>query len=254
MTENGNYVLSSTTVKASNIPKFTIEELYNHMDNALGKGTFGTVFAIKNFLNLAVKEIRSNELSHKAMKSLKLELAILPTLSHPGIIKYHQIIEYDTFIYIIMDRYARTLDSMIIKHMRTHTPIPTETLFSILDQVIVALAYLHSAHGVNENGNYVHGIVHRDLKPANILISQDGRRIVLTDFGLCKDAFSNSLTTKAGTPAYMAPESLIHKKTSVASDIWSFGIIVYELVTLSRPNFLNGKEPGDVFINGWKPI
>ena len=253
MVDNNNYALNSTIIKVSRVPNFTIEELYERMGRDLGKGAFGTVYSVEGFPNLAIKEVRTDNICEKVLRSINFELAIFPKLSHPGILKYHQTIEDGDFIYIVMDRYDGNLEELLIKHMRTHKPIPDELFFSILKQIATALAYLHKPDKVDTNGESLPCIIHRDLKPANILMTIDGKRAVLADFGLCKDALRNSSTTKAGTPAYMAPETLLHKTTSSFADIWAFGVIVYELTVLSRPNFLNKQEPQDAFVNGWKP-
>ena len=119
----------------------------------------------------------------------------------------------DSFAYVVTDRYHDTLGSVIISHMRTREPVPKELLLSILRQITSALAYLHSAHGVDTNGGPYQGIVHRDLKPDNILISEGGSRLALADFGLCKDALRSGATL-AGTKPYMAPETLLYNSTS----------------------------------------
>eukprot|EP00701_Giardia_intestinalis_P004299 XP_001708123.1 Kinase, NEK [Giardia lamblia ATCC 50803] len=120
-------------------------------------------------------------------------------------------------------------------------------ILSVMKQVAAALAYLHGLSGVGAKG-----LVHRDLKPANVLISADGERFVIADFGLCKDALRCG-STIAGTAVYMAPEALLRNEASPASDVWSLGVIIYELTTLRRPDFLGGKEPAEVFIDGWRP-
>ncbi|ESU40161.1 Chromosome segregation ATPase, partial [Giardia duodenalis] len=108
---------------------------------------------------------------------------------------------------------------------------------------------------VDANGNSLPAVVHRNLKPADVLISKDGDRVVIADFGLCKDAQHDG-NTLAGLPSYMAPEAFIHQKTSPASDIWALGVIIYELVTLERPSFshhCNLEDAKEHFVDEWKP-
>ena len=128
-------------------------------------------------------------------------------------------------------------------------------MLSIVRQLAEALTYVHAPYKVNERGDVLPGIVHRDLKPANILMSRDGERVVIADFGLCKDALRSGATL-AGTKPYMAPETLLSNKTSRASDIWSLGVIVYELVTLDLPSFSRKWElekAKEFFVDGWRP-
>ena len=179
---------------------------------------------------------------------------MLTTLTHPGILRYHQIIEdeVEETVHIVMDRHDTSLETLIMKHRRWKEPVPAETIVALTVQIAGALAYLHGFCGTDANGNALPGIVHRNLKPDNVLVSEDGSRLALADFGLCKGAMTSG-TTRAGSPAYMAPETLLEGRTTPASDIWCLGVIIYELATLKRPNFIDGKEPKDVFINGWRP-
>ncbi|ESU40508.1 Triosephosphate isomerase, partial [Giardia duodenalis] len=117
----------------------------------------------------------------------------------------------DDFLYIIMDRHDGDLQHFITDHRRTREPIPRELMFSILGQLADALAYVHAPYKVNEKGDVLPSIVHRDLKPADVLISKDGERVVIADFGLCKDAQHDG-NTLAGSPPYMAPRSLSTKR------------------------------------------
>ncbi|ESU40214.1 Variant-specific surface protein [Giardia duodenalis] len=235
----------------SSVPAFTAKDICKRIDSVLGRGSLGTVYSIKGHPGLAVKEVPIDEQEEGSVNTIRSELAALVGASHPGFLRCHQVIVDDSFAYVVTDRYHDTLGSVIISHMRARKAVPRELLLSIVRQITSALAYLHGIHGVDASGDLYQGVVHRDLKPDNVLISEDGSRLVLADFGLCKDALRSG-TTLAGTKPYMAPEVFIHHKTSPASNVWALGVIIYELATLKRPNFLGDKEPKDVFINGWK--
>ena len=234
---------------------FNLDGLKKHKGKLLGGGAFGEVYAIDGFPDLAVKEIEIIDRDKKRTEFIKRELDTISKLSHPNIVKCHQVIEGDSFFYIVMDRYDGDLQHFIAKYRKDNEPIPRESILSIVRQLVDALVYVHAPYKVNENGDVLPGIVHRDLKPANILMSKDGKRIALTDFGLCKNT-THSGETFAGTPPYMAPEVFIHQKTSRASDIWALGVIIYELVTLKLPSFSHHWKPKDaekVFVPEWKP-
>eukprot|EP00701_Giardia_intestinalis_P000319 XP_001704143.1 Kinase, NEK [Giardia lamblia ATCC 50803] len=117
-------------------------------------------------------------------------------------------------------------------------------ILSAMKQVAAALAYLHGVNGANNRG-----LVHCDLRPANIFISADGERFIIAGLGLCKDALWSE-STLMGVAVYMAPEVLLRNESSPASDVWSLGVILYELTTLRRLDFLGGKEPAEVFVTG----
>lgn len=251
MTDTSHHTLVSTRA-ANKIPVFNSKEIHECMDSKLGNGAFGTVHSVKGHPNLAVKEIKIDGQDAKLVEIILFEMATFPMFSHPGILKYHQTIEDGSFIYIIMDRYHGNLGYLIARYARANDVIPIDTVFSIIQQISAALEYLHDSNKVSASGKALPGVVHRDLKPANILVSKDERHFVLADFGLCKDALRDG-STFAGTPVYMAPETLLHGKTSTASDIWALGVIIYELTTLRTLNFTKSNSPKDVFVSGWRP-
>ncbi|KAA6355317.1 MAG: putative G2-specific protein kinase nim-1 [Streblomastix strix] len=96
-------------------------------------------------------------------------------------------------------------------------------VWEIFGQITRALNHLHS-----------HGIMHRDLKPANVFMNEDGS-VRLGDFGLVKDISEKEYATMAGTKAYMAPEGHLTKKLDFKSDIFSLGIIIFQLLTAQHP-------------------
>jgi TolB-like protein len=168
-----------------------------------------------------------------ARERLVREARTASKLNHPHICTIHDVGEDDGCIYFAMELVSgRTLTDLMAAG-----PLPLEEVLLYGGQVADALAHAHT-----------HGIVHRDLKSANIVITPEGRAKVL-DFGLAKrlagevEAEATTLTDDAltaagavaGTPAYMAPEQLQGKSADARSDIWSLGIVLYEMASGKRP-------------------
>src|SRR5512138_1088612 len=149
------------------------------------------------------------------------EARIIARLEHPHILPVFDYGESDGTAYFVM----RYLDTGTLKDlMESGRPLPLNDIDRIFTQLADALSYAHS-----------HGVVHRDLKPANALIDSQ-ENAFLTDFGIAKllESASPRLTqTDAvmGTPAYISPEQAQAHPVDQRSDIYSLGIILYEMVT-----------------------
>jgi serine/threonine protein kinase len=153
------------------------------------------------------------------------EARIIAKLEHPHILPVFDYGESDGVAYFVM----RYLDAGTLKDkMEAGRPLPLNDIDKIFTQLSDALSYAHT-----------HGIIHRDLKPANALIDSHGN-IFLTDFGIARllESASPRLTqTDAimGTPAYISPEQAQGQDVDQRSDIYSLGIILYEMVTGGVP-------------------
>ena len=238
---------SGSATIALSVPPFTLRGLYKQLNDVLNESPAGTVYSLKDYLGLAVKEVLLDGLDKGDLDTIRLELATLLDLSHPGVLKYHQVVEDEGLIYVVTDRHDKTLERFLTEHKRRKIPVSAGVILSVMKQLAAALAYLHGLSGANTRG-----LVHRDLRPANIFISADGERFVIADFGLCRNTLWSE-STIAGTAVYMAPEVLLHNEASPASDVWSLGVIIYELVTLRMLDFLEDREPEDVFVDEWRP-
>jgi WD40 repeat protein/predicted Ser/Thr protein kinase len=144
-------------------------------------------------------------------------------LNHTNIVTIHDVEEEHGLHFIVMQYLeGRPLSKLL----RKHKPLALTRVLSITQQVAGALDY---AHG--------HGFVHRDIKPANIIIGPDDHATV-TDFGLVKAAGGLSMTgtsTLVGTPHYMSPEQCAGGEAGRRSDIYSLGVVVYEMLTGRAP-------------------
>jgi serine/threonine protein kinase len=153
-------------------------------------------------------------------------------LNHPGIIKVLTP-RHKSRMYIAMEYIE---GSSLRPMMRESGGMPTEKALDIARQICEALVYMHSQ-----------GVVHRDLKPENILVTADGK-IKIMDFGIALDESARRLTwsglsSTIGTPDYMAPEQVSGRRGDVRTDIYSLGVILYEMLTgnlpYSGPNVYN---------------
>ncbi|MFN7962523.1 MAG: protein kinase [Thermoanaerobaculia bacterium] len=198
--------------------------------DALGKGAMGVVYLAKDPLIgrlVALKTFRGDigdQEFQEARERFIREAQSAGILSHPNIVTIHDVVEHsDEGMTFIAMEYVRGTD--LKEQLRRDEPFDLPTIADIIWQVAEALEYAHSK-----------GVVHRDIKPANILITGDGRA-KLTDFGIARINTSN-LTHSGqllGTPNYMAPEQIQGLEVDHRADIFSLGVVLYELLTRRKP-------------------
>ncbi|NRB39294.1 MAG: serine/threonine protein kinase [Pseudomonadales bacterium] len=148
------------------------------------------------------------------------EAKIVGTLSHPNVISIYDIGQYQQHYYMAMDYLPGASCSDLAKNQR----IPVAKTLQIVKDIAAALAYVHKQ-----------GYLHCDIKPDNILFRADGSA-VLTDFGISRDLSDKSSDhIISGTPHYMSPEQAQGEHLGPGSDIYSLGVLLYELLTGKLP-------------------
>ena len=193
--------------------------------NQVGQGGMATVYkAYQPSMDrhVAVKVLPSQLAESKEFVArFQQEARTIARLEHPHILPVFDYGESDGTAYFVM----RYLEAGTLKErMVAGRPLPLDEIDRLFTQLTDALSYAHS-----------HGVIHRDLKPANALVDSNGN-LFLTDFGIAKllESASPRLTqTDAimGTPAYISPEQAQAQTVDQRSDIYSLGIILYEMVT-----------------------
>jgi len=155
------------------------------------------------------------------------------SIQHENVVNIIDFGESDGAFYIVMEYYdGRTLEQL----MKERPGLPPEVAIRILLEVAYGL---EAAHALD--------IVHRDVKPANIIVTNQGA-IKIADFGLARKSDSETMITQqgkvVGTPAYMSPEQAAGRPIGPASDIFSFGVVAYELLSRRKP--FEGQSYSDV--------
>ena len=157
------------------------------------------------------------------LERFKQEAQVLAKLQHPFVVPILDFGEADGYTYLVMT----FIKGGILNDWLTGDPLPLSRVSKIISQVGSALEYAHSL-----------GLVHRDIKPSNILIDDHGN-CLLTDFGIAKILESSSELTRTGgilgTPVYMSPEQGLGEKIEHKTDIYSLGVVLYEMVTGRAP-------------------
>lgn len=200
--------------------------------NVIGKGAYGTVYRgiwREAGRHVAIKRVSRSRLSPDEKKALQAEISLFKNLNHQHIVNYIEAVDNETSPYldIVMEFVeGGSLFSMVDDIRKSRDAgeriFADETVVTdLVSQVVLGLTYLHQQ-----------GVVHRDIKGANLLVTKE-RQVKLADFGVSstKPADSSSPLDVAGSPYWMAPEIINLHGSSTASDIWSLGCTVIELLT-----------------------
>jgi serine/threonine protein kinase len=201
----------------------------------LGRGVMGVVFvAFQKTLKrqVAVKVLAKNrETMNLASQLFRDEGEVVAVLSHPNIIPIFEMGETDECYFQVMQLVDGSDLRSTLRRLSKH-PVPSKRLMPLDDaieiimQIADALGYAHEE-----------GVVHQDIKPANILIESRSQRPLVADFGIARafegDYKSDGLVV--GSPLYMAPEQAMGKKTDGRADIYSIGVMLFEMAAGSLP-------------------
>jgi NIMA (never in mitosis gene a)-related kinase len=194
----------------------------------LGKGTYGQVFKarrISDGLSYAVKVVNLTPLNHREIADSVNEIRVMASFNSPFIIRFYESFCDNKRLYIVTE-YSRLgdLSHLIERRKRQNRRFQENDIWRFLIQLLEGLRVLHS-----------HGVVHRDLKSANILLSAPDL-IKIADLGISTVLHSKQLArTQIGTPLYLAPEIWKNKRYDQKCDMWSLGILLYEMMTFSFP-------------------
>lgn len=197
----------------------------------LGQGAMGVVYKAKDPLIDRVVAIKTINLGFALEERAEYEgrfyqeAKAAGRLSHPNIVTIYDVGKSGDVAYIAME----FLHGRELRDILDDDPaLPVERILDFVHQVALGLAYAHE-----------HGIVHRDVKPSNIMVSPDGH-VKITDFGIARME-SASVRTQTGmvlgSPRYMSPEQVMGKFIDQRSDIFSLGVMLYEMLT-GQPPFL----------------
>ncbi|MBA2392280.1 MAG: protein kinase [Ktedonobacteraceae bacterium] len=206
------------------------------LQKVIGQGEMGVVFLahqIRPDRQVAMKVLLPlfpllSEQYTAFLKRFQTEIDAIASLKHPHIVQIYEHGEYQDLIYLVMPY----IDGGTLRdEMQREGPFPLPKALSYLEQMAAALDFAHA-----------HGVIHGNVQPANILVRNDGQ-LVLTDFGLVKILYemniSDSFHIRARMPIetfdYMAPEQVIGNRISTHVDLYSLGVVLYQMLTGTIP-------------------
>jgi serine/threonine protein kinase len=201
---------------------------YNLLEK-LGEGGFGIVYKARDPLHerdVAIKVLKSDAAaSSEIVERFAREARLAASLRHDSIVNVVDVGEHDGRYYLVMDFLpGGTLADLIARGK----PLSSDRTIELLRPVADALDYIH----------HEKQLIHRDFKPSNIILDENGAP-VLTDFGLGKTPAvpggSSTTGVEFGTVEYMAPEQILGKPTTPATDLYALGIVAYQLLTGKVP-------------------
>src|SRR5258708_11875783 len=193
----------------------------------LGRGAMGLVYKAKDPTIgriVAIKTMRIDVHGTDAedmLRRFRNEAQAVGLLNHPNIVTIYDAAEQYNMFYIAMEFIEGTTLHQLMSQRRV---LATEDVIRLSRQICAGLDYAHS-----------HNIVHRHIKPANIMITSNGT-VKIMDFGIAKTGGGVTSTGQVlGTPNYMSPEQVKGKPLDGRSDLFSFGVLLYEMLTGEKP-------------------
>jgi serine/threonine protein kinase len=234
--ESSSPVKSSSTVKSSSPSSKASTKIgdYVYCHPAIGRGSSSRVYYGYHSPTgdvVAVKKISKNSIQSMSMERIKNEIELMKKLNNENIIRYKDMISDNNYIYIITD-YCNggSLQNFIEDYRGYPESFVEEEVKIYMTQIRNALEYL-----VSKN------IYHRDIKPHNIFVHYKNKigehhtprsiDLKIGDFGFAKEIENDDMdNTLCGTPMYIAPEIVYEKKFYINSDLWSIGIILFQLI------------------------
>jgi len=192
----------------------------------LGEGGMGEVYLAKDTdlqRNVAIKFLPEHLTRDKDnIERFRREAQAAASLNHPNIVTIHEISDVEDQTFIVMEY----VEGKSLRDLINEYKLENDKIIDIISQISVGLSKAHQA-----------GIVHRDIKPENIIIDKDAR-VKILDFGLAKLKGASKLTkdtSTVGTVHYMSPEQIRGEEVDNRSDIWSLGVVLYEMLSGDVP-------------------
>ncbi len=208
----------------------------------LGEGGMGVVYKAQDLKldrMVAVKFLPSHLSASADSKARFLQEAkATAALNHPNILNVYEIDEKEDGMFLVMEYLEGITLKKYMANLNSGTGVPAHQAIDWATQIAEGL---RAAHGKN--------IIHRDIKPENVMLTNDGK-LKIMDFGIAKLKSSSGLTrtgTSLGTLSYMSPEQAQGEAADQRSDIWSLGVVLYEILTADLP-FKSEHEAGLLYL------
>ena len=202
------------------------------IERELGRGAMGTVYLAHDPQNdrpVALKtlalsrEFEGRELAEARARFFR-EAEMAGRLQHPDIVSVFEAGEYQGVAFIAME-YVN--GHYLLRHTLPGRLLPVPVVLRTLARVAQALAHAHTQ-----------GVIHRDVKPANVMIDTEARVVKVTDFGIARvtDACRTRTGLMLGTPSFMSPEQMAGQRLTGGSDLYSLGVMLFQLLTGALPH------------------
>jgi serine/threonine protein kinase len=232
-----------TFLTSANLCRWIIDFAEIQVGKQVGLGSYGVVYHGKwKGVEVAVKRFIKQKLDERRMLEFRAEMAFLSELHHPNIVLFIGACVKRPNLCIVTEFMKQgSLKEILLNNT---IKLPWLQKLRMLRSAALGINYLHSLHPI---------IVHRDLKPSNLLVDENWN-VKVADFGFARIKEENATMTRCGTPCWTAPEVIRGDKYDERADVFSFGVVMWEVVTRKQPfagrNFmgvsldvLEGKRP-----------